>query len=377
MTRPPLQPHARAQGLGITLIRQIMGKAPADAINLGIGQVDGDVPPHIHRALQHASSAVRAPYGPTPGWPPLVRRIADRYGVDPAQVIVTVGVEESLAVTVLTMAGPGDHVLVPDPAFPVYETMTRIAGATPDFYTLGPEEHFRPTWDRIAPHIHDRTRLVMLCSPGNPTGAVATPEEWARIGRELDARNIPWLSDEIYLDLEPEGSHPTMYAHTRRGFITSGFSKSHALAGWRLGWLVSPAELAGPITAMHQYLVTSAASPLMEAAMAAFTEEGEAACHALGASLRERRQVAIDAFTAIGFEVCAGDGAFYLFLRHPGAHDDLRFVLDAMEHARVILIPGRAFGRGGEGFLRLSYAPHPDRIREAADRLGAWLATLP
>ncbi len=372
-----ITPAKRLEGLGITLIRQIMGRAPANAINLGIGQVDGDVPSVIADALIQARTARSAPYGPTPGFPPLVARIAEKYGVDLAQVIVTIGVEESIAVACLAMLNPGDHLLIPDPAFPVYETLGRIAGATVNHYTLRAEDMFRPTWEQIERALTPQTRLVFLCSPGNPTGAVAEPEEWRRIGEGLRARGIPYLSDEIYLDLQiEEPNHPCMREISDRGFVTAGLSKTHALAGWRIGWLISPPEVAAQVTALHQYLVTSGPSPIHEAAVVAFEPQGQAACRAIAEDLVERRALARELFTALGFEIRGGDGAFYLFARHPRFSDDLELINMLMDKAGVILIPGRAFGPGGIGFVRISYAAAPDKLREAARRIGAALEAV-
>lgn len=376
MNHPPIVPAQRLHGLGITLIRRMMGAAPADAINLGIGQVDADVPAFIQQALRDAKTTRSAPYGPTPGYPPMVRAIADRYGVEPARVIVTIGVEEAIAVCMFGMVNPGDHVLLPDPAFPVYGTLATLAGGQVNTYALLPETRFRPTWAAIEAALTPETRLVMICSPGNPTGAVAEPEEYAKIGRELEARGIPFLADEIYEDIQGETHrHETMYKVTQRGFVTAGLSKSHALAGWRLGWLISPPDVQAEITALHQYFVTSAPSPLMEAATLAFSEEGRAAAKQIEADLIERRRLAIALFEPLGFEICAGDGAFYLFVRHQLSGDDLDFTMKLMLEGKVIMIPGQAFGPAGKGFVRISYASHPDKLREAAARTAAWLAT--
>jgi aminotransferase len=161
---------------------------------------------------------------------------------------------------------------------------------------------------------------------------------------------------------------------SERGFVSAGLSKTHALAGWRIGWLISPVEIAGQVTALHQYLVTSGPSPLHEAALQAFEPEGIAYRDALAAQLVERRELARGLFEDAGFEIRGGDGAFYLFARHPRYPDDLQLIEHLMAHAGVIMIPGRAFGPGGEGFVRISYAAAPEKLREAARRVKAALA---
>ncbi|MCB9506992.1 MAG: pyridoxal phosphate-dependent aminotransferase [Myxococcales bacterium] len=365
----PLEPAVRLHGLNVTLIRKMMAAAPPDALNLGLGVTAIDVPEPIRARVTSAATLKRAAYGPNAGDAELRQHIAARYGVDPRQIIVTCGVEEGIALAMLGLVNPGDEVVVPDPGFPVYGNMALVAGAHVVPYRLWPTSRFRPTWRAIEATLTRRTRLVVLASPGNPTGAVAEAEEWARIAAELEVRGIAVLSDEIYLDLQHgPAHHPSMWEHTKRGIVLSGLSKTHGLAGWRLGWAVVPPELAEPLVALHQHLVTSASTLVQEAAIAAFDDADAAAVPAkLRADLATNRALAIERLTAGGWEVAAGDGAFYLWVRFPGVDDDFAFAHFLLETARVITIPGRAFGDAGHGYLRLSYSLGQADLERALD----------
>lgn len=365
-----LRPARRIEGLGITLLRTFLAGAPDDAVSLGLGQVDADVSPVVRAALGQADAATRAPYGPTAGDPALRRAIADTYGVDPDAVLVTCGVQEALAVALLGLVNPGDEVVVPRPAFPVYETLTRIAGGVVRGWDLSPTDRMRPTLAGLQAAVTDTTRLVVLASPGNPTGAAAEPAEWARIGAWLEDRGIPWLSDEIYVPLQGAGGHPSMRAHGIGGLVTAGLSKTHALAGWRLGWLIVPEAVRTPLTALHQHLVTSAPSLTQQAALAAFGDEGAAEVDALVAALDRRRARAIAGLEACGFEVLSGDAGLFVWMRAPeGGDDELALATRILHDARVILIPGRAFGPAGRGHLRASIGVRDDDLDEALRRL--------
>lgn len=370
-----LRPAARLDGLQTSMIRRILAEAPAHAVHLGLGQVGSDVAPELRQALAEANATTRARYVPNAGLPALRTAIGALYDAPAEQVIVTVGVQEALALTFLGMVEPGDEVLIPVPTFPVYETLTRIAGGTPVPVPLRAEAGFRPLWEDLEARISARTRLVALASPGNPTGAVADPEEWARIGRGLASAGIPYISDEIYLSWQfVARPHPSMWRHNPAGFVASGLSKSCALAGWRLGWLVCPSEVVGPLTALHQHLVTSAAAPVQEAALVALAH-GVPWLHGpfdLPASARTLREV----LESTGWVVEGAGGGLYLWARPAGQPagtvDDLALVRRMMHEAGVVAIPGIAFGDAGRGYVRFSHAVAPEVLEEACRRLRSW-----
>ncbi len=378
-----LRPADRIAGLGLTLLRSVLAEAPADAIHLGIGMSNIDVPEPVQHALTAAPAFTRAVYGPNAGEPALRGAIADHLrvtnpGLDVTaeRVIVTHGAQQAIALAILGLVNPGDEVLVPEPSFPVYASLTRIAGGVPVPWSPRPENHFRPQWADLAPHLTERTRMAVVCSPGNPTGATAHPDDFREIAEQLAARNIAALSDEIYCELQHTGpQHGCMLAHNPEALIVGGLAKSHGLAGWRLGWLIVPAELTGPLTALHQQLVTSASTLVQQAALAAFGDQGAACPRALSAHLAARRAQAAERLQNAGWEIAAGDGAFYLWIRHPDHADDLALCRRLMHEARVVTIPGRAFGDAGTGYLRISYSLEAGLLDQALQRLEDWSAT--
>lgn len=369
-----LKPAERLQNLQVTMIRQIMAEAPAGALNLGLGQTNEPVPRSIRSALDAAPSRDSAPYGPNAGLLPLREAIAARYDVAAERVIVTCGVQEALALSFLATINPGDEVVVPEPGFPAWENLARVAGAVVRPWVLRPEDGFRPTAESLKAALGPRTRLVLINSPGNPTGAAASVASIREIVELLDERGVGWLSDEIYLPLQYGATpHPSLLRYSSRGIVCSGLAKSDGLAGWRLGWLVVPESLRDAITALHQHLVTSASTLVQDAALGAFTRESEGERRDLVERLRDKGAMASRALSRQGWEVYGGDGAFYLFCRHPDWSDDLALVRYLMRSAGVITIPGSAFGAAGRSYVRISYSVAPDVLRRALEAIGAAL----
>lgn len=366
-----LKPADRLQSLQVTMIRQILAEAPEGALNLGLGQTNEPVPLAIRSALDAAPSRDGAPYGPNAGLPSLRRAIAERYDVPFERVVVTAGVQEALALSFLSTVNPGDEVVVPEPGFPAWGNLARIAGASVVPWRLREEDAFRPSVATLEAALSPRTKLVLLNSPGNPTGAAANAEELHAIIELLDTRGIAWVSDEIYLSLQyGTARHPSAMSYSSAGIVCSGLAKSDGLAGWRLGWMVVPEELVTPVTALHQHLVTSASTIVQDAALGAFTREADAQRRDLVARLRDKGALARRELEGQGWEVFGGEGAFYFFCRHPDWEDDLELVRYLMRRARVITIPGRAFGNAGRGFVRVSYSVPPAVLKDALDAMG-------
>ena len=364
----------RLEGLGVTLLRRFLAEAPSDAISLGLGMANEDVPPTIRHALANADSAKRADYGPNAGNPELRARIAASYSVESDRIIVTAGVQEGIALAMFGLVDPGDDVLVPAPAFPVYGTLAELAGGTVRTYALRPEDRFRPTWSAIRDALRPETRIVVVCSPGNPTGAAATDAEWRAIAQGCKDAGVLVLSDEIYTRLQLAGGHPSMAALDVDAVVLDGLSKSHALAGWRVGWMLAPAAIAEPLVALHQHLVTSASTLVQEAALAAFDTDTAAFPANLIASLSTRRKRSIDRLTAAGWTHAAGDAGLFIWVQLPGHDDELALARRLLHETRVVTIPGRAFGDAGRGYLRLSVSAAEDDLERALDRLTAWTA---
>ncbi|MFT4705369.1 MAG: aspartate/methionine/tyrosine aminotransferase [Bradymonadia bacterium] len=371
-----MKPATRLGSLGLSLIRRTLADAPADALSLGLGESGVDVAQELRAALLESPAMVRARYGPNAGQPALRAAIASRAGVSVARVIVTVGAQEALALAILGTVNSGDDVLVPDPGFPTYASLVRIAGGTPVPVRLPVEEGFRATVAAYERARTPKTTLVVLNNPANPSGALTESGEWRSLAAWADEHSLPWVSDEIYGALAP--GFVSLAQHSSGGVVVDGLAKSHGLAGWRIGWAIVPDGMAAPLTALHQNLVTSAPPLLQDAALGAFTDAGDALTSALVKRLEGARAEAREVLSAGGWQVAGGDVGFYLMVRCPVtgqtasrvvASDDIALCRYLMHQRGVVTIPGSAFGGGGAGWLRISVATDANTLQAALTRL--------
>jgi aspartate/methionine/tyrosine aminotransferase len=365
---------ARLEGVERTLIRRIFDAAPPGSINLGLGQPDLPTPAGIALAGIDAIAAGRTGYTSTGGDPAVREAIARRYphvASSGAGVLVTIGSQEAVFVSVLTLVGPGDEVLLPDPGYPAYPVLARLAGGAAVSYPLRPERAFRLDAEDVASRLTERTRLVILCSPSNPTGAIDDDLELARLAAILSERGVPWLSDEIYASFAYDREASSISRHAPDGgLVVSGLSKDVSMTGWRIGWAVGPEAIVARLIACHQYVVTCASSVSQGAALVALGPEGDEARTRYREIFRRRRAVMLEALSAIpGLAVAPPDGAFYFFVDVRGRGGSTEIAQRLLER-RVITIPGEAFGPGGAGFLRLSYAATEEDIRAGVAALG-------
>jgi aspartate aminotransferase len=370
----------RVRTLERTLIRRLFDAAPPDAINLGLGQPDLPTPPSVSLAGIRAIAAGKTAYSPTAGVPALRRAVAALHpgiAVGPESVVITCGSQEAMFAAYLALVDPGREVLVPDPGYPAYGPVTRLVGGVPVAYPLRAGAGFRLDPDLVLSRVTDRTALVVLGSPSNPTGVVNRPHELAPLLEGLAARRVPWLSDEVYggFCYEGEPVSPSTTA-PEGGVVIGGLSKDASMTGWRIGWLVGPPELAARATAVHQYLVTCAPTPSQEAALAALGPAGVRERRQYLASFRRRRDAMDEALRRVpGVRWERPDGAFYFFVdvtRHGSCEDVARRIL---ERRNVIVIPGVAFGDEGRGFLRISFAATEETIAEGIGRIAAELGS--
>jgi aspartate aminotransferase len=373
---------ARMDGVERTLIRRIFDGAPPGSINLGLGQPDLPTPPGISLAGIEGIASGRTGYTSTAGDPALRAAIARRYpGIARGGegVVVTIGSQEAVFVAALTLVDPGTEVLVPDPGYPAYPVLARLAGATAVPYPLRPERRFRLDPHDIASRLTERTRLVILCSPSNPTGAIDDDADLARLAALLAERGVPWLSDEIYAGFAYDRPIASIARHAPAGgLVVAGLSKDLSMTGWRIGWAVGPEEIVARLIACHQYVVTCASSVSQTAALAALTPAAEEERRRYLEIFRRRRAVMLEALRAIpGVAVDPPDGAFYVFLDVRPFGSSLAIAERVLRRRRVITIPGEAFGPGGAGFLRISYAASEADIRAGIAGLAAELAEGP
>lgn len=381
--RLPLRLANDLAGFEPTLIRRIVDAAPSGAINLGLGQPVIAPPAPLAEAM--AAAALRpASYSPNAGLPGLRSAIARHYDVSSEQVLVTAGAEQALFMAICGCAEPDDEILVPDPGFPAYELIAAWRGLRVVHYPLDAGAGFaldpQAVLERVRP---GRTRLVVLNSPGNPTGTIFAEDALRTLLTELADLGVAWLSDEVYVALSdrPVPQPRKLAPDPDSGIVIDSLSKSHAAMGWRLGWLVAPAAIVRGLMPLQQMVVTCAPVPAQAAGIAAFSAEGQAAARAISAEMTQRRTLALEQLARIP-GLCLPPpteqpGAIYFFLDVSDwlGGDDVALCYALLEDG-VILIPGQAFGARGRGWVRLSYGVEPDTLSEGIERLARGLDRL-
>ena len=376
----------RMNGLGTESAFEVLAKAKAleaqgkEIVHLEIGEPDFDTPAHIVAAGVEALRQGYTHYGPAPGLPELREAIARNsrevrsIDTNPSHVVVTPGAKPIMFFTILALAEPGVEVIYPNPGFPIYESMINFSGATPVSMPLLGDLDYHPDLDDLAGKINDRTRLLILNSPENPCGSALTQAEIRRIAELVQEHDgLYVLADEIYKDILYGGEHhsiATMPGMEQRTIILDGFSKSYAMTGWRLGYGIMPDELAPHITKLAVNSVSCAASFTQRAAIAALEGPMEPV-RDMVAEFDKRRRLITDGLRSIpGIKCPEPEGAFYVFPNIAETGLNAREFEDrAMNEAGVALLSGSAFGKQGEGCVRLSYANSQENIQKALERL--------
>jgi len=382
----------RMSRIGTESAFQVLAKARAleaqgrEIIHLEIGEPDFDTPAHIIEAACQALHQGATHYTPTNGIPELREAIAEDlnrrrgYDISPDQVVVTPGAKPIMFFTLLAMAEPGTEVIYPDPGFPIYRSMIDFCGARAVPLPLKEERDFRFDVQELERLVTDRTRLIILNSPENPTGGVLEKEDLKAIARICVERDIWVLSDEVYEHILYDGvfhsiaSEPGMSTHERT-ILLHGFSKTYAMTGWRLGYGVMPPEMAAQVS----LLMVNSNSCTNAAAQWAGIEalRGPQDCvREMVAAFHERRDVIVEGLNSIpGIRCLKPRGAFYVFPNIEGTGMDSQTCADfLLEEAGVACLSGTSFGEHGEGYLRLSYANSVENIQQAIERIRQALA---
>lgn len=348
-------------------------------IKLTLGEPDFPTPEFIKRAAARALDANRTHYAPNAGTEGLRTAIsaylARRRGlaISSDRIIVTTGASEALSSTLGTLlAVPGAELIEFTPAFGQYASLARIHGAKlTAIDTTGNGFHPDPTaLDRALGHAHGPA-VVILNSPSNPTGTVASEDELRDLARIIDRHDAIAVSDEVYAEISFEHRPAPSIAKfiPERTVVIDSASKTYAMTGWRLGWLAAPAWLAPAILKYHQLAVSCAATFSMDAAQEAY-EHGDAAIETMVDEYRARRDFLAGALNATGYQTANPQGAFYLYAKAPERYaDGLAFARDLAQHAKVAAIPGTAFASGPSPYVRFSYAAALDTLRQAAERI--------
>ncbi len=346
---------------------------------LNIGEPDFGAAPAVLRAAEQALQRGRLPYTPATGLPALRERIAAWYGsrfglrIAPERIVVTAGASAALQLACLALFEPGDEVLMPDPSYPCNRHFVAAAGATARLLPAGAGARFQLDAASVARHWQPATRGVLLASPSNPTGTSIAATEMAAIAEFVRRRGGVTLVDEIYLGLsfEPAYGHTALALGEDIVSINS-FSKYFGMTGWRLGWLVLPPSLVGPVERLAQNLYICPSTLAQQAALACFEPESLAEYERRRAELQARRDAVVPALRALGLDVpVTPDGAFYAWFdcsRHSA--DSWDFCFEMMRRAHVALTPGRDFGPAlAPRFVRLSYASALGELQLALARL--------
>ncbi len=358
-----------------------------DVVGLTVGEPDFVTPWHIRVAGIESLEKGKTYYTANAGLSDLRREIAAylerRFDLhyDPAtEIVVTVGGSEAIDLTMRALLEPGDEVIVPQPAFVCYGPIAELAHGKPVFIQTREEDDFKLTADALRAAITDKTKLLVLPFPNNPTGAIMTREDLCAIAEVLADTNIMVLSDEIYGELTYTGHHvsPANIPGMReRTIVTSGFSKSYAMTGWRLGYLTAPAPLAKQMLKIHQYAIMSAPTTSQFAAIEAL-HNGDEDIAMMKAEYNRRRRFLVNGLHGLGIECFDPEGSFYVFPNiKPFGMTSEAFCEKLLYDYKLAVVPGSAFGDCGEGYVRISYAYSVEHISKALDRLERFIAEHP
>ena len=351
-----------------------------DAISLGVGEPDFVTPWTIREAGIYSLESGRTYYTANSGLLELREEIARynkrRYGVeyDPTnQILVSVGGSEAIDAMIRTVVNPGDEVLIPEPSFVCYKPLTVMAGGVPVTIETKEENDFRLTPEQLREKITDKTKLLILPYPNNPTGGVMSKKDLEAIAEVLRDTNILVLSDEIYGELrygeETHTPFSVIEGMKERTVVVNGFSKTFAMTGWRLGYALGPSRLIKLMTKVHQFGIMSAPTTAQYAAIEAL-KNCDRDVEDMRAEYNYRRRYMVDGFRAMGLSCFEPLGAFYAFpcIKSLGMSSD-EFCNNLLQEEKVAVVPGNAFGNSGEGFIRCSYAYSIDSIKEALERI--------
>ncbi|MBO0450269.1 pyridoxal phosphate-dependent aminotransferase [Enterococcus sp. MJM12] len=372
--------------IAVSLIRQFDEKVSGieDILKLTLGEPDFNTPDHVKTAGKDAIEQNFSHYTGMSGLADVREAAAlflkQKYHVAydyTSEVLVTIGATEAISASLLAVLNPGDKVLLPAPIYPGYEPVITLAAAKPIYMdTTG--DNFVLTPKVLEEHLiahGDAVKAVILNYPSNPTGVTYSKAEVKALADVLRKYPVFVISDEIYSELSYDEEHVSIAEFLReQTILINGLSKSHAMTGWRIGFIFAPKELTQEIIKVHQYLVTAASTISQKAAVRALIEGIDDGL-IMKEEYRLRRDFLYEKMTALGFEVAKPSGAFYLFAKIP-AHleqDSMKFCIDLAQKAKLAVIPGIAFGKEAEGYIRLSYASSMEKLVEAIDRLTAYL----
>lgn len=370
------------QPSGIRKFFEMLGDRP-DVISLTVGQPDFVTPYHIREAAIRSIENGKTWYTANLGMPALreqisaylARRFSLSYDAE-KEILVSVGGSEAIDIALRALIEPGDEVILPLPAFVCYAPLAELYGAIVKRVITKEENAYKITPQELRAAITPRTKLLILPYPNNPTGAILTRQELQALADVLRGTNVMVLSDEIYAELTYGMRHTSIAAidgMRERVVLVSGFSKAWAMTGWRLGYLCAPREVVSQIYKIHQYGIMCAPTASQFAAIEAM-KNGDEDVLRMTAEYNRRRIMILEAFREIGIQCFEPQGAFYVFphIAPPGQSSE-QFCRRLLDEAGVAIVPGSAFGEGGEGCARISYAYSVSHISQALERIASFM----
>jgi aspartate aminotransferase len=367
------QPAARLRGIEKSLIRQVFDRAREGSINLGLGEPDLPTPEVIRHAATRVILEEQNGYTTHAGLSALRERVASDYPYlesNLERVIITAGSQEALYLALMTLVDEGDEVLLPDPGFVAYPTIARMAGGTARFYRMPAAQGFSFDADDFRRALTPRTKVVVCISPSNPTGRTLSLEDLRAMSAALEGTNAYVISDEIYRELYYTPERPASISDFYpRTLVIGGLSKSMSMTGWRVGWLCGDVEVLRSALVLHGYVTTCASTVSQKAALSAWTVDAEKARE----QFRERFRVRRDYLLALverelNLRAVVPDGAFYTMVGIGEGLSSMLVAEEMLEHG-VITVPGVAFGKEGESWLRVSFCADEDKLALGVDRM--------
>ncbi len=357
-----------------------------DAISLGVGEPDFDTPWFIRDEGIFSLERGRTFYTSNAGLKDLRQEIANyikrtqNTEYDPnSEIIVTVGGSEAIDIGLRAVINPGDEVIIPQPSYVSYEPCAILADAKPVIIELKAENDFRLTPDELSGAITDKTKVLILPFPNNPTGAIMEKADLEKIAKIVIEKDLLVMSDEIYSALTYKGKHVSIASldgMKERTILINGFSKAYAMTGWRLGYACGPKEIIRQMTKIHQYAIMCAPTTSQYAAVEAL-KKGDDEVEKMRQSYNQRRRFLMNAFKEMGLDCFEPFGAFYVFpcIKEFNMTSE-EFATRLLTEEKVAVVPGSAFGDCGEGFLRISYAYSIENLKEAVSRIRKFVEKL-
>jgi aminotransferase len=383
--------NARARAIQPSGIRRffdlVSSSKDKDIISLGVGEPDFVTPWRVRDAVVYSLEKGRTQYTPNAGLPELREAICqylhDQFSLnyDPGkEIFVTVGGSEAIDLALRALIEPGDEILIPEPCYISYSPITTLGGGVVVGVETFAKDNFKLTAENLRAALTPRSKLLILCYPNNPTGAIMTYDDLLPIAKLVEEHDLIVISDEIYAELtygEKHVSFASLPGMKDRTILVSGFSKAFAMTGWRMGYVCGHPDLISAMLKIHQYTIMCAPTMAQVAALESLSPSGLEEKDRMMAAYNQRRRLVVQGFRQIGLACHEPQGAFYAFpsIQSTGMTSE-EFAQRLVLEAKVAAVPGHVFGKGGEGFLRCSYATSVSQLNEALERIGNFLLKI-